>query len=60
MNAVLKIISFSGLVLTVLPSVLMFHSKINFQQHADYMLLGTILWFVTAPFWIGKENKNKI
>ncbi|WP_310391851.1 hypothetical protein [Hymenobacter sp.] len=57
MKIALRVISFTGLALTALPAILMFNNKINFQQHLDYMLVGTLMWFLTAPFWVGKESK---
>lgn len=60
MRIAIRIASFIGLALTAFPSILMFNGKINFQQYTNYMLIGTILWFATAPFWVGKENKKKV
>lgn len=56
MNQILKIVSFIGLVLTVLPSYLVFKNVIEFQVHTLLMFIGMILWFATAPFWM-KEKK---
>ena len=52
MNAVLKTLSFVGLVLTVGPSFLVFAGVIAWETHAALMLVGTVLWFATAPFWM--------
>ncbi|ACY47589.1 hypothetical protein [Rhodothermus marinus] len=41
-----------GLVLTVAPSWLVFAGRITWEMHADLMLVGTALWFATAPFWM--------
>ena len=45
-----------GLLLTIGPSVLVFTGVIKFPLHITLMLIGTILWFVSAPFWIKKEK----
>jgi len=55
MKMILKIISFIGLILTVLPSFMVFSGSITLDMHKWLMLLGTILWFVTAPFWMNKN-----
>lgn len=60
MRIAIRVVSFIGLALTAFPSLWMFNGKISFQQYTNYMLIGTILWFSTAPFWVGKENKKKV
>lgn len=56
LNIVLKIISFIGLCLTIVPAILVFNDVISFQMHANLMVGGMILWFTTSPFWM-KEKK---
>lgn len=56
MNLILKIVSFIGLALTVVPSYLVFKNVIEFQVHTLLMFIGMILWFATSPFWM-KEKK---
>ena len=60
MNIVLKLLSYVGLGLTIVPAVLQLAGFPN----VPYVLLttlGMVLWFLTAPFWINKstnyENK---
>ncbi len=53
---ILKILSFAGLVFTVLPSILVFCEIISFDMHARLMVIGMLLWFATCPFWM-KEKK---
>ena len=55
MKFILKILSAVGLVLTVVPSFMVFNGSITLEMHKWLMLLGTILWFSTAPFWMNKE-----
>jgi hypothetical protein len=52
MRALLKLVSYAGLGLTVVPSFLVFAGVITWQTHAELMLAGTVLWFATAPFWM--------
>ena len=55
MKNLLKIISAIGLVLTLVPSFLVFTQTIDLENHKLLMLIGTILWFGTAPFWMNKK-----
>jgi hypothetical protein len=55
MNALLKVISFAGLVLTVVPSALVFTQKIGWDTHATLMIVGTLMWFLTVPLWMKKD-----
>lgn len=57
MKILLKIGSYAGLLLTAIPGLLVFTRQITFEQHTTTTLIGAILWFATAPFWIGKPEK---
>lgn len=52
MTALLKLLSAVGLALTVVPALLVFLSGLAWETHALLMLVGTVLWFATAPFWM--------
>jgi hypothetical protein len=54
----LKLISFAGLALTVVPSFLVFARVIAWETHALLMLVGAGLWFATAPFWMRKPKQE--
>jgi len=56
MNILLKIVSFAGLCLTILPAIFVFNDVISFEMHTQLMIVGMILWFGTSPFWM-KEKK---
>lgn len=56
MKNLLKLISFTGLLLTVVPSVLYFYQNITFDMHKLLMAIGTVLWFLSAPFWMNKAT----
>ena len=55
MKNVLKVISIGGLALTVIPAFFVFAGDISWDRHATLMLIGTVLWFSTAPFWMKGE-----
>ena len=57
MKPLLKLISFAGLGFTVVPSLLVFAGDITWNTHAALMLLGTVLWFGSAPYWM-QETKQ--
>ena len=52
MTAVLKLLSAVGLALTVVPAFLVFLTGAEWATHAALMMVGTALWFATAPFWM--------
>lgn len=56
MNYILKVISVLGLMLTVIPSFLVLNGVMEMEYYKSLMLIGTISWFVTAPFWIFKKK----
>ncbi|WP_198675217.1 hypothetical protein [Pleomorphovibrio marinus] len=55
MKQLIKIVSFLGLALTLLPSVFLFQEVISATLCKQLMALGTVLWFVTSPFWMNKS-----
>lgn len=57
MKTVLKTLSYGGLVLTILPSLLVLSGRMELETHYLWTLAGTILWFSTAPFWIDRKKK---
>lgn len=52
MKSILKLISYLGLALTVVPSLLVFNGLIELRTHYILMGIGMFLWFGTAPFWM--------
>ncbi len=52
----LKIVSFTGLALTLIPSIMVFSNGFDLDSCKNLMLLGTILWFGTSPFWMNKKK----
>ena len=59
MRPALQLISFAGLGLTVVPSFLVFAGRIAWATHAALMLVGTVLWFASAPFWMLKTKPHE-
>lgn len=59
MKRILKIISYLGLVLTVMPSLFVFKGVIDIKVHYHLMIVGMILWFGTAPFWMKSKSLDE-
>ena len=56
MTLFLKIISFIGLGLTIIPSVLVLSGVMNISLNKLLMAAGMVLWFSGAYFWINKTK----
>ena len=56
MKKLLIVISFIGLALTIVPSVLVFKQVFAIETHFHLMIAGMILWFATAPFWMKTKS----
>ncbi|MEJ2077776.1 MAG: hypothetical protein P8Z74_07190 [Acidobacteriota bacterium] len=56
MKALLKVLSVAGLTLTIVPSFFVFSGAITWERHATLMVVGMILWFASAPFWMKREG----
>ena len=50
------LLAISGLALTLIPSLLLFQEAISGVLQKQLMALGMVLWFFTAPYWIGKKR----
>ena len=57
MKPILILLSALALALTVVPSMLVFAGSLSWSAHATLMLAGTLLWFVTAPFWMEAKSR---
>jgi hypothetical protein len=38
--------------LTAVPAFLVLYGRMPWQLHSQLMLVGMILWFASAPFWM--------
>lgn len=56
MKILLILISMAGLALTIFPSVLVFTQDITMESHKQLMLVGMLLWFFTAPYWMKEQE----
>ncbi len=59
MKRILKIISYLGLVLTIVPSLLVFKAVFDTKVHYNLMIVGMVLWFATAPFCMRSKSLDE-
>jgi hypothetical protein len=57
MKNLLIILSFIGLAFTILPAFFVFSKIISWEIYVILMSLGTLMWFLTVPFWMKKEDE---
>lgn len=56
MRTLTIIISFIGLALTIIPSFLVLIGEASMAQNRNLMLIGTLLWFGSVPFWMNRKK----
>jgi len=56
MKKLLPVISAVGLSLIIVPACLYLAEFTDKPQMETLMLIGTVLWFVSAPLWMGKNR----
>lgn len=57
MRPLIKLVSYIGLGLTLIPSFLVLTGNTTLETNKILMLVGTLLWFVTAPTWMNKTEE---
>ena len=56
MKLIIQFLSVVGLVLTVAPAFFVLGGALDDATYRLLMLVGTLLWLGTAPFWIFKKK----
>jgi len=56
MRTAARFFSALALVATVLPACLFYAGKLDLPQVKTGMLVATVLWFLTAPFWMERRG----
>lgn len=51
----LKVISYLALALCLIPAFLVFGGMLDLTMYKNLLLAGTLLWIVTAPFWVNRS-----
>ena len=58
MKMIAQILSWTSLVVLIVPSVLFLAGKMSSLDQVKWvMLAATVFWFVTAPLWMWKEGQ---
>ena len=55
MNGIAKVVSFLALACTFVPCLLYFAGAVDHATVRTLALLGTVVWFVATPMWMGRE-----
>jgi len=55
MHTAFKLVSLAALAFVTIPSVLYFSGMLSLDQVKMLALVGTIIWFATTPWWMGRE-----
>jgi hypothetical protein len=55
----LKLVSWLGLALTLLPSFFVFSGALSLDVFKVVVLAGSVLWLSTAPFWINRDRSEE-
>jgi hypothetical protein len=59
MKTALILISILSLLLTIVPSFLVLTQFITLEENKILMLVGTLGWFLTSPYWMNKNNDKE-
>lgn len=57
MRKLLPIISFVGLALVLGPVLAYLAGSLDKSTMSAIMLAGTVVWFASVPFWMGRGRK---
>ena len=55
MKRILPLISFAGLSLVIVPIITYVAGYLEKPAMFNFLLIGTIIWFVTVPWWMSAE-----
>ena len=58
MKIILPLVSTLGLLLVLGPVIAYALGLLDKPRMSDLMLLGTILWFASVPWWIGVDKSG--
>lgn len=59
MKSILKLLSWAALGLVIIPPVLYLAGGLAKPAMSSLMLVGTLLWFATVPFWMGRDATDE-
>ena len=53
---ILQVISFIGLALSIIPAFFLFGGILSRENYLRLMVIGMLMWFGTAIFWVRKDH----
>jgi hypothetical protein len=53
---ILPIVSYLGLALVIAPPIAYLAGALDKSAMSSVMLAGTIVWFGSVPFWMGRKD----
>jgi hypothetical protein len=56
MKKAAQFISWLALALTLVPSCLLFASRLSLDDTKAWMLVATVLWFLATPLWMERQG----
>ncbi len=57
MKKLLPVLSFLGLALVLAPPIAYLAGSVDKASMSTIMLVGTLLWFATVSFWMGRQTR---
>ncbi len=58
MRTIAQIISWLSLIGTLVPSIAYLAGSLTLDAMKTWMLVCTLIWFVTVPIWMDRAAKN--
>lgn len=58
MRTVAQILSWLALLGTLVPSLAFLAGSMTLDAVKTWMLVSTVLWFITVPFWMDRAKKS--
>jgi len=55
MKTILRLISYAALIVMFVAAIMVFNDRLDRKLYEHLALAGTILWFVTVPFWMKRR-----
>lgn len=59
MQTIAKIVSYIALAGIIVPPALYLAGSLPLPAVKVWMLVATVVWFVTVPFWMGRKQSSE-
>jgi len=58
MKYLYPVLAITGLLLTLIPSILLYLGMLSLENMKMYMFIGAVVWFSGAIPWLGKKKNS--